>query len=90
MLCRPGELHGQKGAQESDGQEIEEGERQPGARPPSAAHKSARGKTRRAKTRRSKPPTKVASAFQLMIDTINETERLRAKNERRDVTDETG
>jgi hypothetical protein len=25
-----------------------------------------------------------------MIDTINEAERLRAKNERRDVTDETG
>lgn len=53
-------------------------------------HKSARGKTRRAKTRRSKPPTKAGSAFQLMIETINEAERLRAKNERRDVTDETG
>jgi len=43
-------------------------------------------RTKRAKTRRGKP----ASAFQLMIETINETERLRAKNERRDVTDETG
>ena len=52
------------------------------------ARKSARAK--RTKTRRSKPPAKVASAFQIMIDTINETERLRAKNERRDVTDETG
>lgn len=52
--------------------------------------KSARSKTRRAKIRRSRPPAKVGSAFQLMIDTINEAERLRAKNERRDVTDETG
>jgi hypothetical protein len=52
------------------------------------ARKPARAK--RTKTRRSKPPAKVASAFQIMIDTINETERLRAKNERRDVTDETG
>ena len=50
--------------------------------------KTARAK--RTKTRRSKPPAKPASPFQIMIDTINETERLRAKNERRDVTDETG
>ena len=49
-------------------------------------------KPARAKKQRGKPagPAKVASAFQIMIDTINETERLRAKNERRDVTDETG
>ena len=47
-------------------------------------------KTARVKTRRSKPPAKAGSAFQLMIETINETERLRAKIERRDVTDETG
>ena len=40
--------------------------------------------------RAKKQPVKVASAFQTMIDTINEAERLRAKNERRDVTDETG
>ena len=47
-------------------------------------------KSARSKTRRSKPPAKAGSAFQLMIETINEAERLRAKNERRDVTDETG
>jgi hypothetical protein len=47
-------------------------------------------KSVRAKTRRSKRPAKAGSAFQLMIETINEAERLRAKNERRDVTDETG
>ena len=46
--------------------------------------KSARAK--RAPRVGSKP----GSAFQLMIETINEAERLRAKNERRDVTDETG
>jgi hypothetical protein len=40
--------------------------------------------------RAKRQPAKVASAFQVMIDTINETERLRAKNERGDVTDETG
>ena len=40
--------------------------------------------------RAKKQPAKGASAFQIMIDTINETERLRSKNERRDVTDETG
>jgi hypothetical protein len=32
-------------------------------------------------TRKTPRPTKVASAFQLMIDTINETERLREKYE---------
>ena len=47
-------------------------------------------KSARAKTRRGKRPAKAGSAFQLMIETINEAERLRAKNERRDVTDETG
>ena len=46
-------------------------------------------KPARAKARRGKP-AKAASPFQLIIDTINETERLRAKNERRDVTDEMG
>jgi len=54
-----------------------------------ASTKRAR-KPARAKARRSKPPATAASAFQIMIDTINETERLRPKNERRDVTDETG
>jgi hypothetical protein len=57
-------------------------------RGPVKRRKSVRAK--QAKTRRSKPPAKGASAFQIMIDTINEAERLRAKNERRDVTDETG
>src|SRR4029077_11476657 len=33
--------------------------------------------------RAKKQPAKGASAFQIMIDTINATERLRAKNERR-------
>jgi hypothetical protein len=47
-------------------------------------------RAKRTETRRSKPRAKAGSPFQLMIETINETERLRAKNERRDVTDETG
>ena len=49
-----------------------------------------RRKSARSKTRRSRPRAKAGSAFQLMIETINEAERLRTKNERRDVTDETG
>ena len=38
----------------------------------------------RAKTARKPRPTKVASAFQIMIDTINETERMREEREARD------
>ena len=63
---------------------VKRGKRKPPRRP---ARKPARAKKQRGKPSR---PAKVASAFQIMIDTINETERLRAKNERRDVTDETG
>ena len=33
---------------------------------------------------RKAPPAKVANAFQIMIDTINETERMRAKAEPHD------
>jgi hypothetical protein len=40
------------------------------------AGKAARGKARR-------KPNKVGSAFQIMIDTINETERMREKREPR-------
>jgi hypothetical protein len=50
----------------------------------------ASAKRGRKPARAKKQPAKVASAFQIMIDTINETERLRGKNERRDVIDETG
>jgi len=61
------------------------------ARKTSTAKKVKRAKLKRprakkaahAKTRRSKPPAgpaKTASAFQIMIDKINETERMRAKN----------
>ena len=60
------------------------------ARRASAKRPRKSARVKRAKTRRSKPPVKAGSAFQLMIETINESERLRAKNERRDVTDETG
>jgi len=35
------------------------------------------------KGRRKAPPAKAGSAFQIMIDTINETERLREKREPR-------
>jgi hypothetical protein len=66
----------------------------------SKAKSVKRGKPPRTKKRVNKPAKKSArakrqsakgaSAFQIMIDTINETERLRTKNERRDVTDETG
>ncbi len=58
----------------------------------SKAKTAKRGKARaRPKARAKKPaprkaaarPTKVGSAFQLMIDTINETERLREKREPR-------
>jgi hypothetical protein len=53
--------------------------------------KSSRAKTRRAKARRTKTsrtktrkrPRKLGSAFQIMIDTINQTERLREKRELR-------
>ena len=53
--------------------------------------KPRRTKTRRAKTRRTKAsrtktrkrPRKLGSAFQIMIDTINQTERLREKRELR-------
>ena len=61
------------------------------SKPRTAKHvKRASAKRTRKPARAKKQPAKVASAFQIMIDTINETERLRAKNERRDVTDETG
>ena len=59
-------------------------------RKPARAKPARAKRAKRTKSRRSKPPAKVASAFQTMIETINETERLRAKNERRDVIDETG
>ncbi|HZQ13000.1 MAG TPA: hypothetical protein VFB31_09355 [Pseudolabrys sp.] len=59
--------------------------------------KKARKKTKAAKARRAKvrrpaarparkktrKPAKVGTAFQIMIDTINETERLREKREQR-------
>ena len=50
-----------------------------------AARKPARrSKPARAKMRRAKAPARPASAFQVMIDTINETERMRAKAEPHD------
>jgi hypothetical protein len=48
------------------------------------AKKARRAKTRRAKTRRTKTRAKPASAFQVMIDTINETERMRTLAEPHD------
>jgi len=63
---------------------VKRGKRKPPRRP---VKKPARAKKQRGKPSR---PAKAGSAFQLMIETINEAERLRAKSERRDVTDETG
>ena len=59
-----------------------------GARPSSAGGNPRAA--RPAAPRPQQPRAKAGSAFQLMIETINEADRLRAKNERRDVTDETG
>jgi hypothetical protein len=55
-------------------------------KPRRAAKKASRAKASRTKTRRAKArkrPRKLGSAFQIMIDTINQTERLREKREQR-------
>ena len=55
------------------------------ARKRSKAKKAKRAKvrTKASRTKTRKRPRKLGSAFQIMIDTINQTERLREKRELR-------
>jgi len=52
------------------------------AKPRAVKRKTAARRGHKPRSRKS--PTKVATAFQIMIDTINETERMRAKAEPHD------